>query len=128
MNSLDDTYRSWLLANPKAFVEGVRGFCKTAAQRRIMIVGGDNDESEPETEKSLWDTIKPWIIGLGGGYLALKAGERWGRFAQKHNYKYGPILGPALAGLNAVLPERYNVQGTLTRDQANAPNNGQAYF
>jgi len=101
-------YRSWLLSNPSAFVEGVRGFCKQAAAARPV-------EKE---EKSLWEKVKPWVIGLGAAGLGLWAGDKWGRFAQKHNYKYGPVRGPLVAGLGAFLPKDDRIDGTVTREEA----------
>ena len=123
MDPCDNTYRSWLLADPKAFVAGVRGFCKQAAQQRVVFMGGD-DEDSGRAEKGLWDTIKPWLIGLGGGYLALKGGEWWGRYAQSRGYRQGPITGPFVAMANGFLPKRLDTR----ESQSAVPNNGQAYF
>jgi hypothetical protein len=168
MDPHDNTYRSWLLADPKAFVAGVRGFCKQAAERPaiaalvnlaalngkprlfmdddgMLQVIGDKPPKAKDTlivsevdalemvrqrllanrmrkqaaaEDSLWQRIKPWLLLLGGGYLALKGGERWGRFAQEHDYPQGPVKGPLVAALGALLPPDMKVQGTLTRGEA----------
>lgn len=144
-------YRSWLLSNPSAFVEGVRGFCKQAAGGTITLTEDDplysfvkarkgmNAVSETDQdfqkymalkrraaaskpaaseEKGLWDRLKPWVIGLGGGYLALRAGDKWGRFAQKHGYTQGPIKGPLTAAFGSLLGPDYKLQGTSTREEA----------
>ncbi len=85
----------------------------------------DNGEEGGSDEKSLWDKIKPWVIGLGGGYLALKAGDKWGRFAQKHGYKQGPVVGPFVAAAGSLLRPEHKLQGTLTQEEANANGQGQ---
>ena len=156
MDALDiSRYRSWLLANPSAFVEGVRGFCKQAQtmrlspddpQYRFAMTQGNRyfrpgdpgyenamalanrvraDDDEEDDDRSLWDKIKPWVIGLGGGYLALKAGDKWGRFAQKHGYKQGPVVGPFVAAVGSLLRPEHKLQGTLTQEEANANGQGQ---
>ena len=116
-------YRSWLLANPSAFVEGVLGFCKQAQympQQRMAPVQRQDDDDEDDN-RSLWDRMKPWVIGLGAGYVGLKGGEWWGRYAQSRGYRQGPVKGPFVALANGLLPRNLKVQGTTTRqERANA--------
>ena len=153
MDPCDNTYRSWLLADPKAFVAGVRGFCKQAQYLRLypgstdyefattrgnrMLSSDDPDygramrlkamassKSDAEDE-SLWSKIKPWVIGLGIGYAGLKGGEWWGRYAQSRGYREGPVKGPLVAALNGFLPKRLDVRPNTS---GQPPLNGQAYF
>ena len=182
-------YRSWLFANPSAFVEGVQGFCKQAqeyaalvdtlalkgkpriimdADGTLQIVGNrrpkaenamivsetealkmvrerllanrmnkqaqapmpypyqarmrqQTDDDEEDDGRSLWDKMKPWVIGLGAGYLGLKGGEWWGRYAQSRGYRQGPIAGPFVALGNGLIPRNLKVQGTYTsQERSNA--------
>lgn len=88
MDPLDiSRYRNWLKSNPSAFVEGARGFCKQAG------IGGT------------WRAIKPWVLALLGGYLAMRAGSAWGRYANRTDNPNGPIKGPFLKILEGALPE-----------------------
>jgi hypothetical protein len=84
-------YRKSIRSNPDAFVQGIRSFCKTAQYK--------------EEEKSLFDKILPWALAIGGGYLALKGGEYWGRHAHATNNQNGPVKGPIVGFLKALLPK-----------------------
>jgi len=86
-----DAYRDSFRSDPDAFLEGVASFCKQA---------------EYDDERTLWQKLKPWLFALGGGYLALKLGERWGRYAEKNDNPAGPIKGPIGEALEWMLPGR----------------------
>ena len=86
-----DIYKS----NPQAFIEGAHSFCKYAAPKK--------------ESRTLWETIRPWVIGLGIAYLGAKGGEIWGRYANKHGYRQGPVLGPFAALVDRTLPPGYEV-------------------
>lgn len=107
MGPLDiDRYKEWYRSNPSAFVEGAHSFCKQAsASKRVQDLG-------MEEEKSLWDEIKPWVYALGGGVLALRGGELWGRYAKDHGYDQSVFTGPFIALGNQLFPDGYKVKGT----------------
>jgi len=99
-----DNYRNWLLANPRAFVAGARGFCKQAGLSET------------------WDSIKlPLLLGLLT-YGGMKAGTAWGRYAQRTGNPNGPIKGPLLKVLEAALPADEHVvyKGTPEYDSVRA--------
>ena len=83
-------------ANPKAFLRGMAPLMKKTA----------------EEDESLWDRIRPWLLGIGGLALAAGAGSMWGRWANAHGYQEGPIVGPfkaigrEIANLPSPLEER----------------------
>ena len=91
MHSGLEAYRKSLRSNPGAFIEGARAFCKFAA--------ADQDD------ESLWDKIRPWILGLGGGAILMHLGDAWGRHAERAGDRAGPIIGPVRFALNQMLPE-----------------------
>jgi len=88
-------YKEYHDANPDAFLEGVVSFCKKA--------------SDDGTGKSMWQRIWPWLVALGGGYLAMKAGEGWGRYAQQHDNPAGPIKGAFGEIVTGLLPKGEHV-------------------
>ena len=79
-------YQKAFRSNPNAFLEGARRFCKEAASAPGYAYVDD--------EPSLWEKLRPWLLGIGGGYLALRAGEAWGRHAGKTGAPDGPVIGP----------------------------------
>ena len=86
-------YQKAFRSNPDAFIEGARRLCKEAASIP-RITFQDVGAGDGEDEDSLWEKLRPWLIGIGGGYLALRAGEMWGRHAGKTGAPDGPIVGP----------------------------------
>lgn len=84
-------YRSQFLANPPAFVEGVRGFCKQAGMSET------------------WDSLKlPLFLALLA-YGGLKAGSAWGRYANRTQNPNGPVKGPFMKLVEGALPEGQKV-------------------
>lgn len=86
-------YKVAFAQDPKSFVRGVLEFCK---QADVQLSGVPNGEYEVRPKKNLFMRILPWLAVLGGGYLALKGGEAWGRYANASKNPYGPIKGPTL--------------------------------
>lgn len=80
-------YRSLLLSNPSAFVEGARGFFKQAGVQET------------------WDSVKLPLLLTLLTYGGLKAGTAWGRYAGRTGNPNGPIKGPILKAIEAGLPE-----------------------
>ena len=62
-----ERFRTALLSDPSAFVEGVRGFC-TYTDSGLEKTAGIN---------SAWDLIKPVLIALAIGYGGMKLGSGW---------------------------------------------------
>ena len=90
-------------SNPEAFLRGMAPLMKRAA----------------EDDETLWDRIRPWLLGIGGLALAAGAGSAWGRWAHAHGYNEGPIVGPfkaigrEIAGLPSPLEERDAIIGGI---------------
>jgi len=132
-----EEYQAICRANPDAFVEGARAFCKYAAslrlspddpdyalatrlpkgwqsipyddpryqqyqrlvQRQRRLSAQDEDDG-----RSLWERVKPWLLAIGGGALAMHLGSAWGRHAAKEGIPFGPIKGPIMELLAKSLP------------------------
>lgn len=82
-------YRESYRTNPDAFLEGVVSFCKRAS----------------DDDRSLLERMFPWVLGLGGAYGAMLLGDAWGRHANAHGIKLGPVRGPVVTMLNKALPK-----------------------
>lgn len=118
-----EDYQTLYKSNPDAFIEGARAFCKYAAsegyprlplydpdylryqlllQRQRQLK--DENEEDEEDERSLWQRIKPWVLALGGGALAMHMGSAWGRHAERRKIPFGPIKGPIMEFVASLLP------------------------
>lgn len=97
-------YKKAYEANPSAFLRGMEPFVKRAAKYE---------------DESLWDRIRPWLLGIGGLALAAGAGSMWGRYANARGYDEGPILGPFkalgrnIAGLPSPIEERDKIISSI---------------
>lgn len=97
-------YEAALMHDPSSFVQGVVSFCKAAEEQASA-----GDVYETGRHRGFLARVLPWVLALGGGYLAMKAGSGWGRYANATNNPNGPVKGPIMKMLELSLPKGNNV-------------------
>ncbi len=88
------------------FVKGAAGF---------LSRDDDDDDDGIPRKKSILRKMLPWIVAAGGGALALKYGDLWGRHAAAAGIDDGPVKGTLKAIAEAATGHKFRYRGNEKR-------------